>query len=95
MRAGQSDICRLNYGILTLIPKVKGAANIRQYRSICLLNVVYKIIMKTLTLRLNNIANKVISPYQTAFIPGRYILDGLVVIHEVLLEIARSRGESY
>jgi hypothetical protein len=95
MRAGQMDIFRLNYGILTLIPKVKGAANMRQYRSICLLNVVYKIIMKTLTLRLNNIANKVISPYQTAFIPGRYILDGLVVIHEVLLEIARSRGESY
>ena len=53
LREGQLDLFRLNYGILTLIPKIKGAVNIRQYRPICLLNVVYKIITKTLTLRLN------------------------------------------
>jgi mannosylglycoprotein endo-beta-mannosidase len=37
------DIGRLNYGIITLLPKIKEANNIRQYRPICLLNVVYKI----------------------------------------------------
>jgi hypothetical protein len=56
-----------------------------------LLNVVYKIITKALTLRLNKIANKIISPNQTAFIPGRYILDGVVIIHEVLHELARKK----
>jgi hypothetical protein len=42
---------RLNYGIITLIPKTKGAARIQQYRPICLLNVSYKIITKALMLR--------------------------------------------
>jgi hypothetical protein len=90
LREGSLDLFRLNYGILTLIPKVKGAVNIKQYRPICLLNVVYKIITKTLTLRLNKIASKIISPNQTAFIPGRYILEG-VVIHEVLHEMSRKK----
>lgn len=91
LRSGQLDLFRLNYGILTLIPKIKGANNIKQFRPICLLNVVYKIITKTLTLRLNRVANKVISPKQSAFVPGRFILDGVVVIHEVLHELAKSK----
>lgn len=91
LRGGHLDLSRLNYGILTLIPKVKGATNIRQFRPICLLNVVYKIVTKTLTLRLNKIIDKLISPNQTAFIPGRYILDGVVVIHEVMHEIVRQK----
>jgi hypothetical protein len=72
LRGGKLDLFRLNYGILTLIPTVKVAVNIRQYRPICLLNVIYKIITKTLNLRLNRIPNKIISPHQTAFIPGRW-----------------------
>jgi hypothetical protein len=91
LRGGQLDLFRLNYGILTLIPKIKGAVNIRQYRPICLLNVAYKIITKTLTLRLNKIVDKIISPNQTAFISGRYILDGVVVIHEMLHEMSRRK----
>ena len=89
LREGHLDLFRLNYGVLTLIPKVKGATNIKQYRPICLLNIVYKIITKTLTLRLNKIANKIISPNQTAFVPRRYVLDGVVVIHEVLHDFAK------
>lgn len=46
LREGKLELFRLNYGILTLIPKVKGATSIKQYRPICLLNVVYKIITK-------------------------------------------------
>jgi hypothetical protein len=91
LRGGKLDLFRLNYGILTLIPTVKVTVNIRQYRPICLLNVIYKIITKTLNLRLNRIANKIISPHQTTFIPGRYILGGVVVIHEVLHELARNK----
>ena len=40
------DIGRFNYGIITLLPKVKEANNIKQYRPICLLNVIYKIFHK-------------------------------------------------
>lgn len=87
LHRGQLDLARLNYGILTLIPKVKGANQIKQYRPICLLNVIYKIITKVLTIRLNAVINKVVNETQTAFIPKRYILDGVVVLHEVLHEL--------
>ena len=46
------EISRLNYGIITLIPKLKEANLIQQYSPICLLNVVFKIFSKTLMLRL-------------------------------------------
>jgi hypothetical protein len=34
------DIARLNFGIITLIPKVKGADKIKQFRPITLINVI-------------------------------------------------------
>jgi len=46
------DVSRLNYGIITLLPKIKEANKIQQYRPICLLNCLYKLITKTLTIRL-------------------------------------------
>lgn len=46
-----ADISRINYGIITLLPKVTDAARIQQFRPICLLNYLYKLITKTLTLR--------------------------------------------
>ena len=54
------DICRINYGIITLLPKVSEAAKIQQFMPICLLNCIYKLITKTLTLRLEKIADKLI-----------------------------------
>jgi hypothetical protein len=36
------DIRRLNYGVITLLSKVKEATKIQQYTPICLLNCIYK-----------------------------------------------------
>ena len=46
------DVSRMNYGIITLLPKVKDASKIQQFRPICLLNCLYKLITKTLTIML-------------------------------------------
>lgn len=70
MWEGTLDLWRLNYGVIILIPKLKLPNNIKQFRPICLLNVIYKIITKVLTKRLTKIAPKIISRNQTAFIPG-------------------------
>ena len=75
---------RLNYGLITLLPKVKEANRIQQYRPICLLNVVYKIFTKSLMLRLEPIMGKIINKCQTGFIKGRNILDGIMSLHEIL-----------
>ena len=43
---GTVDISRLNFGVLSLIPKVQGADNIRLFRPIALINVPFKICSK-------------------------------------------------
>jgi hypothetical protein len=68
---------RLNFGAITLVPKVSEVNTIRQYRPICLLNVDFKIFPKLLIDRVTPIANKVIIPSQTTFIKGRNILEEL------------------
>ena len=47
---GLVDISRINYGVITLLPKVSNATKIQQFRPICLLNCLYKLITKTSTL---------------------------------------------
>jgi hypothetical protein len=64
------DIKRLNYGIITLIPKTKEAVRIQQYKPICLLNCLYKWFIKLLTSRLEGVADRLIHRNQVAFIGG-------------------------
>ena len=89
---GQLDIKRLNYGVITLIPKIKEANTIKQYIPICLLNVDFKCFTKVLTNRLVPVPKKIIGKNQTGFIKGRNILEGVVILHEVLHELHRSRA---
>src|SRR6266542_2452001 len=79
LHSGDLPLFSLNFGIITLIPKVQEANVIQQYRPICLLNVSFKIFTKVVTNRLNAVADKVISPSQTAFMCGRNILDGVII----------------
>jgi hypothetical protein len=90
---GDLEIRRLNYGVITLVPKVQDANNIKQYRPICLLNVDYKGFTKVLTDRLTPVAKKVVGKNQTGFIKGRNILEGVVILHEVLHSLAKDKGQ--
>jgi mannosylglycoprotein endo-beta-mannosidase len=85
----QLSLYKLNFGVITLLPKKEDAVKIQQYRPICLLNVSFKIFTKVGTNRITGIAPKVIRPTQTAFIPGRHILEGVVVLHETIHELHR------
>jgi hypothetical protein len=84
---GHLDISRLNFGILSLIPKVPGADSIKQFRPIALINVIFKFISKAYATRLSLIAHRAISFAQTTFIKGRQILDGALALHEILDEL--------
>ena len=74
----------LNFGILTLLPKKDNAVQIQQYHPICLLNVSFKIFTKVAVIKLTQVTDKIIRPIQSTFIAGRYILEGIVILHETL-----------
>lgn len=73
---------RPNFGVISLLPKKTNASQIQQYRLISLINVSFKIFSIVLTNRLTVVPDIVIGPTQSTFIPGRYILDGVVILHE-------------
>jgi hypothetical protein len=68
------NLRRLNYGVIILVPKTKEANTIRQTKTICILNVDFKIFPKLMAYRIAPIADKIINESQTAFIKGRNIL---------------------
>ena len=82
--AGRLHIHSLNFGVITLLPKVSDAIRIQQYRPICLLNMSFKIFTKVLNNRILKVADKLIGLTQTTFIPGRYIIEGVVILHETI-----------
>ena len=90
---GNLPLNRLNFGTIILLPKKKDAKVIRQYRPICLLNVSFKIFTKVATNRLSTIAQKIIRPTQTAFLPGRNIMEGAVILHETIHELHSKRKD--
>jgi exonuclease III len=91
LQKGILDSDRINYGVISLLPKIKDANTIKQYRPICLQNVILKILTKALTMRITSVIGGIINWTQTAFIPGRYILDGCVILYEVLHELHKKK----
>ena len=81
---GNLDIYKLNHAIITLIPKIPMARDMKNFRPISLSNCAIKIFSKAMTTRVSPLCDKLISSNQTAFIKGRFILESVVTAHEVL-----------
>jgi hypothetical protein len=87
---GNLPLYNLNFGTIILLPNCAEAMTIQQYRPICLLNVSLKIFTKVITNRLA-VAQRVIQPTQSAFLPGRKIMEGVIILHEIVHELHRKK----
>ncbi|KAE8784461.1 hypothetical protein D1007_41894 [Hordeum vulgare] len=66
---------------------VKVAEVISQFRLIALINNMVKFPAKGFATRLSPVAHRTLSPFKSAFVKGRFILDGILCLHEIVHDL--------
>ena len=94
-RDDRCNIDRLNKAYIILIPKVEGAELIGDFRPISLSNSIYLIIAKVLANRLRLVLPAIISPFQSAFLPGRQMSDSIVTTEEIVAAWCRDNTPGF
>lgn len=77
----------LNFGVMTLVPKVQTANGIQQHRPIYLLNISLKYFTKVATAPISSVVDHIVSPTPTTFLRGQIILEGVLILHETVYEL--------
>ncbi|XP_019197208.1 PREDICTED: uncharacterized protein LOC109191092 [Ipomoea nil] len=77
---------------IVLIPKCKSPESMSDFCPISLCNVVYRIVAKVLANRLRVLLNSIIDPAQSAFVPGRSIVDNVLIAFESAHCLKRQPG---
>ncbi|GKB15937.1 putative RNA-directed DNA polymerase [Tanacetum coccineum] len=73
-----------NSSFITLVPKVDDPLVVSDFRPISLIGSQYKIIAKILANRLSRVVSSVVGDVQMAYIKGRQIIDGPLMVDEII-----------
>ena len=88
--AGISKMDRINWAFIIMLPKILGVEWVGDLRPISLSINIYLIIAKVLANRLRGFLGTLISPLQSAFVPGRQMADSVDVAEEIIAAWRRS-----
>ena len=83
----------LNETLVTLIPKFQSPETLNNYTPISFCNSVYKIISKIIVARIRPLLADLISPVQSAFVPGRRGMDNVLIAQELLYFLDYKKGK--
>ena len=81
----------LNNTHIVLIPKIHNPTSVNHFKPISLCNIVYKAITKILVAKLRTVLDIIISPCQSAFVPGRWIGENQVITKELMHSFKTSK----
>lgn len=84
----------MNQTDIVLIPKVEQPQTILQFRPISLCNSIYKVISKIIVNRLKVCIPKLVSPFQTSFIPGRNIHENIIIAKKIMHSMHHKKGKT-
>ena len=84
----------IDHTFITLIPKAAQPQLTSHFRPISLCSTIYKTIAKILVNRLRPLLEKTISLFQSAFIPGRFIHDNILITHEIMHKFKMTKGKT-
>lgn len=91
----QTNWCKIlrqvNATLLHLVPKVINPSTVSDFRPIDCCNVLYKVINKLLTKRLQLVVPLIVDEAQSAFLKGRSIIDNVLWSHELVRGYDRSK----
>lgn len=91
LNSGRS-LVEINSTQLVLIPKSANPLNLKNFCPISLCTVIYKIIAKTVAIRLQKVMDDCIDDAQSALVPGRLITNNMLLDYEIFHSFKNKRG---
>lgn len=85
---------KVNETHICLIPKKKGANDLKNFRLISLCNTTYKIITKIIINRLKPQINDIIGSCQTSFLKNKQVGDNAIIVQENVSHFNKMKGKN-
>ncbi|KAJ0837719.1 putative RNA-directed DNA polymerase [Helianthus annuus] len=80
---------------ITIVPKINDPVSLENYRPINLVGVISKVVSKVIANRMRKVMDNIISEAQSAFLRGRYILDGPLIVNELISWSRKKKSKAF